>query len=1407
MTVGVTGSEPAGGATATERPMPGASTIRWRWFAACLGLVALAFTQDPGRIAADTKLDLIANPGGLLSRAGVLWEPLAFFGQLQNQGYGYLFPMGPFFWIGNILGTPEWVIQRLWWSLLLVVAFLGIVRLTRLLGITGFWPRLAGGLAYALAPRMVTELGVLSVEVLPFAVAPWVLIPLVRAAEGGSPRRWSAWSGVAIACAGGVNAVASAAVLPLGAWWILTRFRGRRLASMLGWWSLAVVAATLWWAIPLLVLGQYSPPFLDWIESASVTTSITAPDTIVRGTSQWVAYISDSGGPVWPSGWALVTSSGLILATGVVAALGAFGLSLRATPHRLFLVGILLIGVIAVGFGHVGQIPGLGADLARSLLDGALAPLRNTHKFDLLIRLPMAIGVAAAVAWLMSRINSAARDDQRWRRWWGVAAVGVIGLSLIAGAQPALAGMLTRDRSFTDIPVYWSDAASWLADQEQTGRALLLPSASFGIYTWGRTNDEPLQPLATTPWVVRDAVPLSGAGAIRWLDGVNERLTTGRGAPGLSAAMARAGVSWIVIRNDLDRRRADSSRSELIRQGLLRSGGFVPVASFGPVLPPYRTETTVVDGGLGDTTAAVEIWRVVSGEGGGDPRVALRPADEVLVMSGAAEGMLDLADVGALDPGRPVVMAGDEQPLVDQGDVTLSGGITDSFPRSEVNFGRSWQNRSGILSDEEAFQADRRVHDYEPIDPDGRQFRVFYEGGTVTASSSAADADALFVRGIGGGPFASVDADPFTAWMSSGVEPALGQWWEVKWNEVRDFSGEPLAVRFVADEQRRAAPAAVEVTTDAGTVTTRVEATEDEQFLAVSEGPTSFLRVTLTAQEADSRGSVFGIRDIDIPDPPSRIYETAGEALGGPLVFTAQRGDSAGCLTVGGVFGCSDSLIAYGAERTGITRQFVVAQGGEYRVGVRVRPRVGAALDAMLTANDPAAITAVATSQRVPDPAVRPQAAVDGSLETSWMAQVGDTRPELRLSWAAAREVRGVRLGINSAVASSRPLTVTLIANGITTTSVIDEDGIVRMPTTVTRALTIRFDNASTVRSLDPLTGTLTPLPIAVSEVTVLGASDLVKGPAPAAVLSLPCGDGPSVVVDGETLLTTEVSWTPGEALTDSLVTARPCGGRVIDLPAGTHRLQVASSPEFTVESVLLEPVAPVGSSATVDTPEVLRWGSAERAVEVAPAPVPRLLEVTENFNPGWTAELDGVALTPLRVDGWRQAWVIPPGQGGQVDMAFAPNGAYRLGLGIGALGLLGLLVLLVWPTRRRYGPQPMTEGRVGPALLAAMGLIASVLLAGLPGLAVGAVGIGALLWGARRHGLQQVRVVESRAILAGASIQVAGVLAAMMPWPERLDAPGWMIGLAALFTVLGLAATAGPNPRVVQRADESNAG
>src|SRR4051794_19944195 len=83
---GVTG--PAGGT-------PSAPT-RWlhrtRLAVVCLGFLALTLSQQPGRLVADTKLDLVVDPLGFLGRALHMWEPLGFAGQVQNQAYGYLFP-------------------------------------------------------------------------------------------------------------------------------------------------------------------------------------------------------------------------------------------------------------------------------------------------------------------------------------------------------------------------------------------------------------------------------------------------------------------------------------------------------------------------------------------------------------------------------------------------------------------------------------------------------------------------------------------------------------------------------------------------------------------------------------------------------------------------------------------------------------------------------------------------------------------------------------------------------------------------------------------------------------------------------------------------------------------------------------------------------------------------------------------------------------------------------------------------------------------------------------------------------------------------------------------------------------------------------------------------------------------
>ena len=51
------------------------------------------------------------------------------------------------------------------------------------------------------------------------------------------------------------------------------------------------LAVCLWWILPLLLLGEYSLPFLDYIESASNTTAPMSLFQVLRGTNQWVAYV------------------------------------------------------------------------------------------------------------------------------------------------------------------------------------------------------------------------------------------------------------------------------------------------------------------------------------------------------------------------------------------------------------------------------------------------------------------------------------------------------------------------------------------------------------------------------------------------------------------------------------------------------------------------------------------------------------------------------------------------------------------------------------------------------------------------------------------------------------------------------------------------------------------------------------------------------------------------------------------------------------------------------------------------------------------------------------------------------------------------------------------------------------
>src|SRR5436190_23063650 len=103
---------------------------------AALAYVPILLTKT-GRVVADTKTYLYLDPGRLLEHAVSMWDPNIGMGTVTHQNIGYLFPMGPYYWVLHLLGVPAWVSQRLWFGSILLAAGLGMLYLLRTLRVRG----------------------------------------------------------------------------------------------------------------------------------------------------------------------------------------------------------------------------------------------------------------------------------------------------------------------------------------------------------------------------------------------------------------------------------------------------------------------------------------------------------------------------------------------------------------------------------------------------------------------------------------------------------------------------------------------------------------------------------------------------------------------------------------------------------------------------------------------------------------------------------------------------------------------------------------------------------------------------------------------------------------------------------------------------------------------------------------------------------------------------------------------------------------------------------------------------------------------------------------------------------------------------------------------------------------------
>lgn len=1343
MSLAVTVPESAAGPT---REL--ARSVEWARHTAVLLLFgALSFMQDPGRIVADTKLDLVIDPGGFLARTLSLWEPLGFAGQVQNQGYGYLFPMGPFFLVGDALGAPDWVWQRVWWTLLLFAAYLGTYLLAAALGIGSPGTRLIGALAYALAPRVMSTIGPISSETLAMAIAPWVVLPLVSAARTGRLARGGLLSGVALLFAGGINAAATLVLCVAPALYLATRVPGAARRRLIAWWSLGTVLACTWWLIPLLVLRAVSPPFLDYIEDAAVTTRFSSIPQALRGTEHWLAFLADASGPVWRSGWLLVTVPVVILYTMVVASLGLAGISLRSLPEKAFVRALLVVGIALVTLGYVGNVDGIAADAFRTLLDGPLAPIRNTHKFDPIVRMALALGLTHAVARLMAY----ARGHQGWELV--SPAVYAVALLAVAGtAFPAYLGQLAPRGSFTDIPGYWREMVADLAAREpESGRILLAPGSSFGQYLWGQPRDEPVQALGEVPWLVRDAIPLTPPETIRMLDAVQARFATGRPSVGLADQLAAAGVQYLVLRSDLDTALARASTPSVVRESLRGATGLRFVADFGPFVGGQLDDGAVVDRGLSQPYRALEVFEVIPYQG----LVSAMELESVPVVSGGPENVVDLRDAGVIGWEPTLLEAqapdGATGPLIQ----------TDGIARREMNPGRIDDNVSARLLADDPGVLGRRVRDYQALPGDAGTAPAAWVGDAVISStSSASDANAPGGTRRSASAAAALDGDLLTAWWSIARLDASPEW-QVTWAEPREVPALRIALDRAAPGPR---PTSVTVTTEQGERAFSVP--EDEVIdVPAAEGPTSFLRL----QADGPTGFVFAVRDILGLEPVRRTaLVPAPTRAPAATVLSAVQDGRPWCVHPPAAVICTDLIGRAGEEDAYLDRTVTIPGGDPMPISVTAVPRPGPALDAIVAAADArsgATMVAVASSSVVPDPEGGPRAAIDGDLETAWIAADDDDDPTLSLAWSSEREITGLQLRQRLGLPASRPLSALVsFSDGQVKRGRFDDEGFLRFDSPVrASSVKVRFPLVQDVFSVDPSSAGGVVLPVGVADLRILGAVDLMPRTTRSVPVALGCGEGPVVSIAGSLLPTT------GRTTLRDITQGLPmefdtCGGTsTAPTAAGLTRVLATGGDRWGVRRVVLGEASELRQPVSVAA-RVGEWSASSRTVDVSARDKPALLVVRENANPGWVATLDGQELPTAKPDGWQQGWIVPPGPAATVVLRMRPQGTYVAGLAVGFVGGIALLIAAaVLAVRQRGSVQ--ADRRLGARIgspttgwvLLGLGL---AVIGGLPGLAT--VGVAAALTLlTRRAGLWWVRPG-----VVVASTLAAGLILALGAWP-----------------------------------------
>jgi arabinofuranan 3-O-arabinosyltransferase len=1302
-----------------DRGRPSRSPVlRWSGLV-WLGAFAVLLANDPGRMFFETKLSVDLDPSGLYTSLWHLMDPLNTFGALNNQAVGYAMPMAPFYLAGHLAHVPVWLIERLWLSLIIAVGFAGLVKLAEALGIGSPASRLLGGLVFVLWPTFTIVIGSTSSAALPGMLAPWAVLPLTTAVRGrGGVIGPAARSGAVVLCMSGVNATVTLEALLLPGLFILTYARGRRLVALALAWGGAVVLATAWWALPLLLQGKYAFNFLPYVEQAPTTTGTMSAAAALRGAGNWTAYLN-LGTPWLPAGWAMVSTPMAILVGALAAACGLYGLALRNMPAGIWLRLSAGLAAACALAGYSGSLGGPFHRPVDHLLDGALAPFRNVYKLEPVLAAVLALGLAHAVAtWLKKTPGRQASPIQRAYAW---EARAVVGLVLIGLMLPYLSGEVLNPGSFTAVPRYWYQVASFLAARSPLNTALVVPADAHGQYLWGDPIDDPLVALATSPWAERGLVPYGGAGSQDLLVTAENAIESGEQVSGLAGYLQRAGVRYIVVRNDLDPGQVGYTPPALVHQTLALSG-FTRVASFGPPIGGAQIEprATRAQQAALPSYPAVEVFAAAGSSPSASQLsasppspVSTLPVSQTVLVNGGPDSLLQLTGQRLLSPGQPAIIAGDPMPA---GVTPARWAVTDGQRRDDTLFGLvndnvSYTYTATEINPAKAAQLGRAggpPRQLLPVPAAGHQTVAVLSGA---ASVSASSYGSWIADTQQEDPASAFDGNPATAWAEGDEFTPVGQWIQINFNSQLDLPAS-VGIRLLDDSTTREIASVLRVSTAAGSMATRLAPTGAVQPLKVVPGRTSWLRITIAGARRVNLGYPgAGISDVLIPGVRvTRLLQPAQDPAGqqaASFAFSFHQQVP------------SPFADANPAATAPLARTFTLAGPATLRPQASALALPGPALDALLGQAQPqpgpGLLQVTVASTPGAQPTGFPASLITGSAGMPWTAE--DASPVIHLSWHGQRRITSMIVRPARGLPST-PQTVEITSPDGTRQAAIGPGGLVGFATPLTtNRIDVSFPRVRQA-TIVTLAGQLETLPVRLSQLSVPALAGLrAVTPDAQARVSLACGQGPALTVDGR-VYQTSVSGTLGELSQYLPLQVRLCSpDGTLSLGAGRHTLTAAPG-TFAVTDLSLTSAGAQTRAGAARAVTIHSWQPDQGRLSIGPGAA-SYLEVHENYDSGWAATLNGRQLTPVRLDGWQQAFIVPAGPGGAVALSFRPAHAYHVALIVSLLGVVILLGLVAWSfiarPRRDAGSGLALPDVHGRAWLGVAAVTALVFVAGGP--------------------------------------------------------------------------------------------